>query len=128
MAEYQVLEIEKALLAKGFKPHKTSGDHKYYIYEYDGKQNRALQPMLSRGSKSRGYGDSLLDRMKRQCGFQRLKQLKELIDCPLTKEAYKKYLLGQKLIEKTPDKPNLEEKNKSKTKSKKKWKGKKKKR
>ena len=84
-------DVETGLAAKGFA--KGSGDHNYFIHVgRDGKKSMA-KTKTSHGA-SRTLGDELIARMAKQC-FLTKQQFHDLIDCPLSREAYEAMLIEQ---------------------------------
>ncbi len=81
--------IEAALTAKGFEP--IEGDHHFFVYvTKEGKRTRA-RTKTSHTSKMKDVPDILLSRMAGQCKLTK-QQFLELVDCPMTREAYEKSL------------------------------------
>ncbi|MCG2726381.1 MAG: hypothetical protein L6420_09070 [Elusimicrobia bacterium] len=95
------VQIEKRLIKsnlpkKGFilrqNPH-----HIYFHYTYQGKDS-GVSTYISRGSKPKTYGDSLVKQMKRQLKLDTNKQVKDLCECPMTKDEYRQILDNQNLL------------------------------
>lgn len=84
-------EVEASLLKKGFKPTHPGSDHNWFVYaDAAGKKAIGARTKTSHG---RGFDldDYLLGQMARQVGLTK-KQFLELVDCPLSREAYEKLL------------------------------------
>jgi len=81
-------DIEAGLASKGFE--QRTSDHNYFIYRcLDGKKSLA-KTKTSLG-KAFDIDDHLLGQMARQCGITR-KLFLDLVDCPLQRAEYEKYL------------------------------------
>lgn len=81
-------EVETGLANKGFEL--RGGDHNYFIYRgLDGKKSLAK----TKTSLGKGFDidDNLLGMMARQCGITK-KLFLDLVDCPLQRADYEKYL------------------------------------
>ena len=86
-------DIESGLLKKGFR--NREGDHHYYIYHtITGLKSRVFTK-TSHSHKS--ISDDLLSMMARQCRLPR-QQFFNLLDCPLSIEAYEKILVEHGLV------------------------------
>ncbi len=79
-------EIRSSLLRKGFREEEARG-HKLLRLYVAGKKT-AISTSISRGSKYKEYGDSLLDYMKRGLRLDFTKQLRALIECPMSPAQY----------------------------------------
>jgi hypothetical protein len=86
-------DIEGALLKKGFR--KREGDHHFYIYHTIAGLKSRIFTKTSHSHKT--ISDDLLSMMARQCRLPR-QQFFNLIDCPLTKDAYEQILTEQGLL------------------------------
>ena len=82
--------IEKSLQGKGFEKH-DGRDHRYYYFLYKGKKTIA-RTKVSTGTKYKDYGMDLLNMMKRDL-FLELKDLKDLVICPMNEDQYARILL-----------------------------------
>ena len=81
-------QIEKALTQKGFTM--TQGDHRFYRLMVGGKET-SIRTKISMWSGYKEYGVSLLSSMKHQLKLT-MSKLKDLIECPLSKEEYADFL------------------------------------
>jgi hypothetical protein len=77
--------IEKSLKEKGFNC--RSSQHKIYYLYYQGKVTR-IKTKISRGTKHKEYGDSLLSAMSKSLNFDSLSQFKKFIECLLSYDEY----------------------------------------
>jgi len=76
-------EVEKSLLAKGFRS--KGGDHNYFHYYSRAGKKTAVFTKTSHGARE--INDSLLGCMARQCKLGR-GDFERLIDCPLDRDTY----------------------------------------
>ncbi|MBK5189935.1 MAG: hypothetical protein JJE19_00320 [Methanosarcinales archaeon] len=81
-------KIKSALTSKGFVKEERS-KHTFYILVVDGKKT-PIHTKLSRGSKE--YSKKLLSFMREQLGFEKMRELKDFIECPMSKEEYVRIL------------------------------------
>lgn len=86
--------IESTLPKKGFVLAPAKQSHKYFYHEYNGKRTGAYT-YTSHGSSYKTYGDELLKRMKVELRLETLKEVRDLLLCPMDADAY-----NNKLIEK----------------------------
>lgn len=93
--DIQRQKIESALKKKGFV--ESSGDHKYFHHEVNGKRTGAYT-FTSRGSNYKTYGITLLKIMKRQLYLDSLEQVCDLFNCPIDREAYNGILKCKRII------------------------------
>ncbi|MFC0513842.1 hypothetical protein ACFFGT_06515 [Mucilaginibacter angelicae] len=80
------LDIEKALLKKGFVKDGES-HHRYYYLVVDGKKTD-LYTYLSHGKNSVDYGPKLMGKVKNQLRFTDSNKAELFLDCPMSKEQY----------------------------------------
>ncbi len=80
-------DVEAGLLAKGFQC--REGDHSYFIY-YDTAGKKTIAKTKTSHS-GKDLDDSLLALMAKQIKLTK-KQFLELVDCPLSREAYQQIL------------------------------------
>jgi len=78
--------MRKALLAKGFVDN-DNGDHTYYYFYHEGKKTVA-GTKISRGRAYKDYDDSLFKRMRTHLQLDNIKQVRALLECPMSKEDY----------------------------------------
>jgi hypothetical protein len=84
-------EVEAALQRKGFKSTHPGADHNWFVYvSADGKKAIKARTKTSHG-RSIDLDDHLLSQMARQVSLTK-KQFVDLVDCPLTREAYEDIL------------------------------------
>lgn len=86
--------IESTLPKKGFVLDSSKPSHKYFMHEYNGKRTGAYA-YTSHGSSYKTYGDELLKRMKVELRLETLKEVRDLLLCPMDADAY-----NNKLVEK----------------------------
>lgn len=85
------LDIEKALLQKGFIKESDSHHHYYYL-KVNGKKTD-LYTYLSHGKKSKDYGKKLMNKVKSQLRFTDSSKAELFLDCPMTEAQYIAMLL-----------------------------------
>lgn len=84
--------VMAALERKGFAV--SEGDHTYYIYHTaDGRKTLAKTKVSHSG---KDIADPILGMMARQCKLT-APQFRNLVDCPLSREAYETILRNQGL-------------------------------
>jgi len=83
-------KIIDALLKKGFVI-KESDHHLFFFTDKNGNLVNAIRTKVSH-DKKKDYDDFLLQAMKKQLKLDTLKDLLDLIDCPLTQEELRKKL------------------------------------
>jgi hypothetical protein len=88
MSTFKTGSIDKALRGKGFKMSSTHHDMYWF---YVGEKKTSVRTRLSHGVSE--YGDSLLGQMARQLHLTRA-DLGDLIECPLTEDAYRQKLIS----------------------------------
>lgn len=87
-------EVEKSLLAKGFRS--REGDHNYFNYYSKAGKKTAVFTKTSHGARE--IDDSLLGCMARQCKLNRA-DFDRLIECPLDRNSYEAKLIAQGAVE-----------------------------
>ncbi len=80
------LDIEKALLKKGFVKESNS-HHNYYYLTIDGKKSD-LYTYLSHGKNAKDYGVNLMNKVKKQLRFEDSNMAENFLDCPMSEEQY----------------------------------------
>ena len=88
-------KIESSLLKKGFV--RKQGDHRYYHHKFEGKFT-GVNTKFSLGSKHKRIDNSLLAKIKRQLKLDTLDELRDLVDCPMSKEQYLEKLMEKGLV------------------------------
>lgn len=89
-------KIEKSLGEKGFV--KEEGrDHRFWYFLYKGKKTR-VRTKISTGSEHRDYGFPLLKRMKSQLFLDSLKELDDLLRCPMDGNQYAELMLSKGIV------------------------------
>ena len=89
-------DILSSLTSKGFELQQGKRDHDVLFFTHKGLV-QAVYTKLSRGSKRKTVGDSLLGRMSRQLKISR-KEFDELVDCPMTANDYQQVLRSNGVI------------------------------
>jgi len=89
VSAHPTAEIRKSLLAKGFR---SVDSHHEMFWLWVGGKKTSISTKISQGAKE--YGDSLLGLMARQVGLKR-GEFEELVECPLTAEAYVEILVAR---------------------------------
>jgi hypothetical protein len=92
MRSFPRRDIDKALRKKGFFLEER--DHYYYNFYYNGKKTN-IWTKLSRGTKYEDYSIRLLGEIKKELRLDSLKQLEDLLRCPMEQEHYEKHLKGK---------------------------------
>lgn len=87
-------KIESAISSKGFRIDNTKHCHFIY-YTIDGLRT-SVKTHTSHGAKG-PINDFLISQMARQCKLQR-SQFVDLVNCPLSREAYERILREQECI------------------------------
>jgi len=82
--------VEASLLAKGFK--KVDGDHSFFIFYDKNGRKSPVRTKTSHGTSSKQLSDSLVSMMAKQCRLSH-KDFKDLVNCPLSQEAYEDKLV-----------------------------------
>lgn len=87
--------IESALAGKGFVREDTH--HRYFYHEHKGKRT-GVYTYTSHGSKYKTYPDALLRSMRNQLRLDTTAQLADLVNCPMSQDAYNEHLRGKGLL------------------------------
>ncbi|MHB1868150.1 MAG: hypothetical protein ACYCPP_04310 [Nitrososphaerales archaeon] len=82
-------DISESLSKKGFEV--SQGDHRFFVLHVGGKKT-SIWTKVSHGGKE--VGDSLIHMMSAQLRLDK-KQFLDLVDCPMTREAYLEELKKQ---------------------------------
>ena len=88
-------QIETALGAKGFV--RRNNKHRYFHHVYRGKQT-GIVTFTSHGPSYKVYDDSLLGAMKRQLGLDTMRQVRDLLLCPISGDEYVRILREKGVI------------------------------
>ena len=85
--------ILKGLRNKGFREDKAR-NYSHTTLRYYDQEGRYLgvTTRVSRGTKYREIRDDLLFKMARQCGLERKEEFRDLVECPMSREAYEQRL------------------------------------
>lgn len=92
MSSLKVRDISSSLLKKGFVQHES--DHTHYTF-YKDNQKTSVWTKISHGE--RDIGDTLINIMQKQLKLTK-KQFLDFVNCPLSKEEYRKILLDSNSI------------------------------
>ena len=92
MSPYRTPDIRKALGQKGFRETQSRHTIMHFLV---GRKKTGVRTILSHGRKE--YGDSLLAQMAKQLRISR-SELNNLLDCPLTEDAYRQLLIERGAI------------------------------
>jgi hypothetical protein len=87
-------EVEKSLLAKGFRS--KEGDHNFFHYYSKAGKKTIVFTKTSHGSRE--IDDSLLGRMAKQVRLSK-GDFDRLIDCPLDRDSYEAKLIEQRVVD-----------------------------
>ena len=85
-------DVVGSLTRKGFHHSKKKADHDFYTFRHNGKKT-AVYTKVSRGTKYKTLGDTLVSMMAKQCRLS-VQEFAELVKCTLSAEEYEKKLLG----------------------------------
>jgi len=88
-------EVENSLLSKGFRS--SDRDHEFFFLYVDGLKT-SIRTKVSRGTQYKTLSDDLLSKMKRQLRLEKMSQLLELVNCPMTHAIYVQYLREHEMI------------------------------
>ena len=88
-------KVESALRQKGFIE-RQSHHHQFVYARADGRLT-TLRTKTSHSPKVKDLGDDLLAQMAKQTGLDKRSFL-ELVDCPLSREAYEALLIEKGLL------------------------------
>jgi hypothetical protein len=90
------IDVESALKKKGFN--QTEGDHHWFVYVTIEGEKTTSKTKTSHTQKMKDISDNLLSQMARQCRLSK-KDFLDLIDCPLSREAYEDILKEQEELD-----------------------------
>jgi hypothetical protein len=93
--------IESTLPKKGFVLDPAKPSHEYFYHEYNGQRTGAYA-YTSRGTSYKTYGDELLKRMKVELRLETLKEVRDLLLCPMDADAYNNKLIQKGIFSKNP--------------------------
>jgi hypothetical protein len=83
-------------IKKKFKVQERSGSHIYYEIWYKGKKIK--ETYHSHGSSGKEISDDILQKIKRQLNLNKIDQLYDLKNCPMTTEDYFNLLKQKNVI------------------------------
>jgi predicted RNA binding protein YcfA (HicA-like mRNA interferase family) len=89
-------EVEKSLPKKGFR-NVRHRHHIYYYHEYEGKETGAYT-FLSHSAKFRDISGDILLSMKKQLRLETVKQVTDLMKCPIDTDAYNDILIRNNIF------------------------------
>jgi hypothetical protein len=95
-------KIQRALQRKGFQ--RSDNDHVKFIYFTLAGIKTSVWTKTSHGSKHKDLSDEIISNMAHQCRLSNRDFADDLVDCPLTREAYEALLVSTKQIVSTVDK------------------------
>jgi hypothetical protein len=90
------IDVESALKRKGFN--QTEGDHHWFVYVTIEGEKTTSRTKTSHTQKMKDIPDNLLSQMARQCRLSK-RDFLDLIDCPLSREAYEDILKAQEELD-----------------------------
>jgi hypothetical protein len=90
------IDVESALKRKGFN--QTEGDHHWFVYVTIEGEKTTSRTKTSHTQKMKDIPDNLLSQMARQCKLSK-RDFLDLIDCPLSREAYEDILKDQEELD-----------------------------
>ena len=89
-------KIASSLKRKGFDED-NSRDHRFFHHKFKGKVT-GVRTKLSRGSKHKRIDAQVLGSIKKQLKLDTRKELSDLVECPMTKEAYAEFLRAKNIF------------------------------
>lgn len=92
MTVFKAKDVKSSLSKKGFID--EGGDHHYFVYYVDGKRT---QVFTKTSRNDQDINDNLISMMAKQTHLS-IKDFKDLINCPLSKECYKEILKNNNII------------------------------
>ena len=92
MTSIKTNKVLNGLMRKGFC--KAEGDHKFLIFHYNGKKTK-IRTQISHGSKE--ISDYIINRMSIQLKLEK-RQFIDLINCPMSNDAYVKEMQKKDLL------------------------------
>jgi hypothetical protein len=75
-----------------------SGHHPYYYFYRDGKKTR-FYTFISHGKPNDDVGDNNVRSMKMQLGLGTMQQVRDLVECRMSKEGYETALIGSGVLQ-----------------------------
>lgn len=94
MATYRTLDFSRALTQKGFVVDQTH--HNMFWLLADGRKTQ-IRTRVSHGEKT--FDDSLASQRRKQLGGLSKDQMRDFIECPLTKEQYLAFVVQNRLVQ-----------------------------
>lgn len=79
-------EAEKGLSKKGFVRN-DSRSHVFYNCYYEGKDT-GIATCISHGRKHADIGPDIVNSMRKQLKLDKIQDVKDLLNCPMSKEQY----------------------------------------
>jgi hypothetical protein len=101
VATFKRRDIHKALQKKGFRHSNT--DHDKFTYFTLAGAKTSIWTKTSYGSNHKDLSDINISRMARQCRLSN-KEFADLVNCPLTREAYEALMVSTEQISSMVDK------------------------
>ena len=95
---YSRREVEQALVSKGFVV--DPNDHRYLHLMLQGRKSH-IKTMVSHGRGGKDIPIGLLGKMAGQCALK-LRDFRDLVDCPLGAEAYAERVRNHKALHSPP--------------------------
>ena len=89
-------KLERALSQKGFQCEEGHNHRKWFFY-YQGRRTQIFT-IISRGRGYKDYGNELLNKVKIQLRLDSIKQLIDLVNCPMTETDYMNHLRQQGIL------------------------------
>lgn len=103
MATFKRRDVHKALRSKGFK--QSNNDHEKFTYFTLTGVKTSIWTKTSYGSNHKDLSDNNISNMSSQCRLSN-KQFADLVNCPLTREAYEDLMIFTEQISLKVDKPH----------------------
>lgn len=101
MSDIPTKTIMKSLKSKGFVKRTVgkSTDHHWFSFSHNGKAYPQIAAKISHGSGYKTYGNSLLKKMKKLLALNSLRQVHDLLACPMDGKQYRKILASQSILD-----------------------------
>lgn len=90
-------DMIRALRDKGFRPDRSDRDHDYYYFYHKDKRTVA-RTKVSRGTGYRDYNDELFRLMLPALHLSTIRQVRDLLRCPLAQQDYIELLRGSGVL------------------------------
>ncbi len=100
---FKFAEVARNLPTKGFVADLST--HHAYFYFFRGGLKTRFYTYVSHGKPSDDVGDGIVRSMKRQLGLATAKQVRDLVECPMSGDAYLAALIASGSLPENPPEP-----------------------